>query len=164
MGVPTITISLLILFANLGVAQSQEPPKSWVNVVRAGRVGKEVVITTQLDGFQDKVWLVYLGKLRSDGGHIYKFLSMSSVTGRSMRGHGMLLIFDEKNRYLGKYNWGAIKEHGQIANGVVLIPVDPGCVPSNTYTLSVKKGLPKQFFFECKDGMGDIYTFEDRPW
>ena len=106
--------------------------------------------------------LRYLGTIKSPAGE-FKILTSSWFWGLSKKATNRVLVFDEKNNYIGNYYVGMTYdlpekiENNQI---VFLHSNSDDCNKETITRLSFENGIPDEFFLECKDGYGEIYSFE----
>lgn len=114
----------------------------------------------EIDGTETH--LIYLGTIESPEGE-YKIMTSSWVWGLSKRTTSRILVFNEKNEYLGNYyvrmtyDLPEKIENNQV---VFLHSKTDECDKESITRLSFENGIPEEFFLECKDGYGDIYTFD----
>ncbi|WP_299675740.1 hypothetical protein [uncultured Dokdonia sp.] len=113
----------------------------------------------KIDGIETH--LKYLGMICNKNEN-FKIVTSSRLWGLSKRATNKILVFSEKNKYLGnyyvtmKYDLPAKIENNQI---VFSPPKEANCDKDLITRISFGKGIPEQFFIECKDGKGDIYLF-----
>ncbi|MFL9844866.1 hypothetical protein [Flavobacterium rhizosphaerae] len=106
--------------------------------------------------------LKYIGIITSPEGN-YKIITSVWYWGLSHRATTRILIYSDRNKYLGNYYLGSVYDIPEkIENDqlVFLHSKSTDCYKKVITRLSFEKGIPKQFFLECKDGMGDIYMFD----
>jgi hypothetical protein len=106
--------------------------------------------------------LRYLGTVETKEGR-FKIMTSSWFWGWSRRATSRILVYDEKNKYLGNYYVGMTYDLPEKIenNRVVFLHSHTDVCDKEVITrLSFDKGIPEQFFKECKDGFGDIYSFE----
>jgi hypothetical protein len=106
--------------------------------------------------------LRYLGVIKSPEGE-YKIMTSSWFWGLSKRATSRILVFNERNEYIGNYHVGMTYDLPEkIENNriVFLHSKTDKCNKDRITRLSFVNGIPEEFFLECKDGYGDIYTFD----
>ena len=113
--------------------------------------------------FGTETHLKYLGIVRSKIEN-YKIMTSCWIWGLSKRATNRILVFTEDNEYLGNYcltmksDLPEKIENNQI---VFLHSESKECDKKLITRLSFMNGIPKQFFLECKDGYGDVYSFDE---
>jgi hypothetical protein len=156
-------IVLLFIFCSVKSFSQTGYPKEWFEVLRRNKLGKEFIFDKSKGESADKTWLKYLGIVKTKKGKSYKILSSVWVWGISKRGTTRIVLFDLKNQYIGNYALGMTYEAPAKVekNSVVFrFPKDSGRNFKLIQRLGFSDGIPKTFFLECKDGMGDIYSFD----
>lgn len=106
--------------------------------------------------------LKYLGLIKTDKGN-FKIMTSFFLWGLSKRVTSRILIFNEQNEYLGNYYVGGrqdFPEKIEMNQLLFLHAESDECDKKIVTRLSFEKGIPEQFFIECKEGYGDIYAFE----
>ena len=104
----------------------------------------------------------YLGVIKSKTEN-FKILTSCWLWGLSKRATNRILVFSENNEYLGNYyltmqcDLPEKIENNQI---VFLHSECADCDKEAITRLSFANGIPEQFFLECKNGSGDIYSFD----
>lgn len=157
-----ITISLILLFGSLNLF-GQVNDDSIRQVVLNNNVTDSLYVFGQwneTDGTETH--LRYLGTIKSPEGG-YKIMTSSWFWGLSKRATSRILVFNEKNEYIGNYYVGMTYDLPEkIDNNqiVFLHSKTDECDKERITRLSFENGIPKEFFLECKDGYGDIYTFD----
>lgn len=105
--------------------------------------------------------LRFLGTINSDSGK-YKIMTSSWYFALSKRASSKILIYNDKNEYIGFYYVGMTYELPDAIDNNELIfrhSDNDDCDNNLTTRLSFKHGIPEEFFLECKNGFGDIYPF-----
>ncbi len=106
--------------------------------------------------------LKYLGTIETKEEKI-KIMTSSWFWGLSKRATNRILVFDEKNKYIGNYYLGMTYDLPEkIENNQILFlhSNSDECDKETITQLSFENGIPEEFFLECKDGSGDIYSFD----
>ncbi len=106
--------------------------------------------------------LKYLGEIKSKQ-EVFKIMTSVYLWGLSRRATNRILVFNQKKKYLGNYYGFNISNLPQKLENNQLIFFhldDEDCDSKIINRLSFENGIPNEFFIECKDGMGDIYSFD----
>lgn len=106
--------------------------------------------------------LRYLGKVKTKHGRTFKIVSSIWFWGPSHRATSRILIFNNKNEYIGDYYLTTVSDlPTRLRNGrLIFNNTDKYCNSKLTTVINLKNGIPKQFFRKCKDQISDIYSFE----
>jgi hypothetical protein len=110
----------------------------------------------------DSLVLVYLGKIETIDGRVFKFLTSRWYWNTSPRATSRIILFNAKNQYLGDYHLTMTYEVPDKIEGSSLVFIndkDSDCTPKLVTKVSFKRGIPRKFFLKCKDKFGDIYSF-----
>ena len=105
--------------------------------------------------------LRYLGIIKTKEGE-FKIMTSSWFWGLSKRATSNILVYDNKNKYLGNYYVGMTYDLPEkIENNQIVFfhTKSNGCDKKIITRLSFDNGIPENFFLECKDGNGDLYSF-----
>ena len=108
--------------------------------------------------------LKYLGVIKTKKGN-FKIMTSSWYWGLSKRATSRILVFTNENIYLGNYYVGMTYdlpekiENNQI---VFMHSESDDCDKKVITRLTFDDSIPEQFFLECKDGYGDIYSFDKK--
>lgn len=109
----------------------------------------------------DSLVVVYLGRIVTKKGGILKFLTSRWYWGLAPRGTSRIVIFNEKNQYLGDYYVTMTYDVPDKIEGKNLVFISnknsSNCPPGFVTRISFRNGIPKQFFVKCN---GDIYSFK----
>lgn len=152
---------IFIFFFIFGVSQTND--NYLINkVFTENQIGKEFVFGNWNENGETETHLTYLGEVKTDKGKIHKIMNSSLIWGLSGRATNRILIFNQKNQYLGNYFLTQKSDlPTELKNGTLIFTnTDSNCDVNINSKINLRKGLPKQFFRECKNGFGDIYTFE----
>jgi hypothetical protein len=147
------------LFSQTGVDSS-----AFQKVLLKNQRKKEFIYDKTKGKIADKTWLKYLGNVTTKEGKTYKIVTHIWVWGYSQRGTTRILLFDRDNQYVGKFVLGMTYEVPSkvIENRMIFeFPKNVGCDHAIKREVSFSDGIPKQFFLECKNGMGDIFYFDN---
>ncbi|MCL9807720.1 hypothetical protein NAT51_19540 [Flavobacterium amniphilum] len=112
----------------------------------------------------EEIEAIYLGNLNSD---FNKYKIIYSVgyygnTSSSLSATSILTIFDEKNILKGFYNIGPkLEKLPYIKANNLIFPPDTVNDCNMINKIDFSKKIPKDFFIECKNQMGDIYNYQE---
>jgi hypothetical protein len=110
----------------------------------------------------NKAEITYLGKVKTHDKRVFKILISRWYWGLSPRATSRIVVFNDKNQYLGNYYVGMTYDlPTRIENNALVFDNKEreGCDLMIVTRISFTYGLPKQFFLECKNKLGDIYSF-----
>lgn len=157
-----ISISLIVLCACLNLF-GQVNDDSIRQVVLNNNVTDSLYVFGQWNEREGtETHLRYIGTIKSPEGE-YKIMTSTWFWGLSKRATNRILVFDRKNNYLGSYDVGMtydLPEKIENNNIVFLHSKSDDCDKEKITRLSFEDGIPGEFFLECKDGYGDIYSFD----
>lgn len=139
------------------------PFKAYQTVLQYAQVGKEYSFDKSRENDLDSLVVAYLGQIATTKGRILKFVTSRWYWGSVPRATSRIVVFNEKNQYLGDYYLTMTYDVPDRIEGTSLIFINDKNAPctSNLVTkVNFRKGIPKQFFLKCKGEMGDIYTFQ----
>jgi hypothetical protein len=137
--------------------------KAYKLVLHRNNVGKEYSFNQSKEHDYDSLVLIYLGQIKTNQGRVLKLLTSRWYWGLAPRGTSRIIIFNQRNQYLGDYYLTMTYEvPDKIENRslVFINDANNSCAPHLVTRISFRNGIPKKFFLECKDGMGDLYYFE----
>lgn len=140
------------------------PNKDRQVVLRHNNVGKTYVFDRSKKDDYNRTEITYLGKLKTKDGRVFKILISRWYWGLSPRATSRVVVFNNENEYLGNYYVTTTYDlPSKIEKNALVFDnkTKEDCNPSIMTRISFTKGLPKQFFVECKDKFGDIYSFGD---
>ena len=109
-----------------------------------------------------EIQLRYLGEIKGVNGN-FKIMTSCWLWGLSKRATNRILIFSEDKRYLGNYYITTKSDLPEkIENNQLVFSYSEGsdCDKKVMTKLSFGNGIPKQLLVECKNGYGNIYSFE----
>lgn len=131
-------------------------------VLKKGIVDSLFIFGKWTEKGQTETYLKYLGRVTTKRGMTFKIVNSICFWGLSHRATSRILIFNDKNQYVGNYYLTMTYDlPTKLKNGKLIFNnTDPDCDKKKSTTISLKNGIPKQFFRKCKDKYGDIYTFE----
>lgn len=111
----------------------------------------------------EETHLKYLGVLETEKSN-YKIITSTWLWGISKRATNRILVFSDDNRYLGNYYIGMLCDlPDKLINDKLIFYRSKcnGCDDSLIVEISFKDGVFDDFFLECSNGMGDIYSFDN---
>ncbi len=157
-------IKLTIIFIGFFFAANSQTNDNIIrrDVLKKNKVGKEFVFGKWNEKGETETHLTYLGKVKTKSGKIYKVMNSTWIWGLSCRATNRILIFNEKNQYLGNYRVTLVSDlPSKLKNGNLIFEnLNSDCDKKVISEINLTIRLPKQFFRECKDGYGDIYSFD----
>ena len=128
------------------------------------QIGKTFAFDRSEKESYNRTEITYLGKLRAKGGRVFKILISRWYWGRVPRATSRILVFNNKNQYLGTYYVGMTYDLPNYIEKNALVfknEMRKGCDKKIITRISFTNGLPKQFFIECENKLGDFYFFEN---
>ena len=160
MKITLLIFSLLFIIAGVN-AQVND------NKIRQQVLNKSITDSTFIFGKWNtngntETHLKYLGEVRTVNGTVFKLMNSIWVWGLSHRATNRILVFNNKNQFVGNYYVTTTDDLPDKLENNKLIFTN-----SNKQTCDIKliteidfsNGLPKSFFIKCKGTDGDIYTF-----
>lgn len=125
-------------------------------------VGKEFTFGKWNEEGGTETNLTYLGRVKTKNGKIYKIMNYTWIWGLSARATNRILIFNEKNQYLGNYYLTTINDLPTELKSSYLIfkNTDEDCDKNIVTKINFNNGIPKSFFRKCNKEYGDIFSFE----
>lgn len=158
----TISILSILLCFSLNV-KGQENDDAIRQLVLNNNIKDSLYIFGQwneTDGTETQ--LIYLGVIESKEGK-FKIITSSWFWGLSKRATSRILVFNDQNEYIGNYYFGMtydLPERIEDNQIVFLHTRTDECDKETITRLSFQDGIPEEFFLECKDGFGDVYSFD----
>ena len=151
---------LLIIFPLLWKTQINDH-NIRLQVLRKNIIDKEFIFGNCNEKGGTETHLKYLCKVKTPDRKIYKVMNSVWVWGLSKRATNKILIFNEKNQYLGNYNVSVTLDlPTELHNGILIFRnLDSNCNKNVASKINLKNGLPKEFFRKCKNKSGDVYSF-----
>jgi len=104
----------------------------------------------------------YLGKVKTSAGRVLKIMNSCWFWGLSHRATSRILIYNDKNQYLGNYYLTMINDLPYKLDKGRLFFSNEGnkdCDKKIITSIDFSKGIPKTIFLKCDSHRGDIYTF-----
>jgi hypothetical protein len=137
--------------------------KSYRLVLEGDAIGKEYSFSQKKGSNYDSLVLIYLGDVKTDKGCVLKILTSRWYWGLSPRATTHIIIFNQKNQYLGDYYLSmAYDIPDKIEDNSLVFANNKksDCRPDLITKVSFNKGIPKRFFLRCKGKLGDLYSFK----
>jgi hypothetical protein len=109
-----------------------------------------------------ETYLTYLGQVTTKHRQTFKILNSSWVWGLAYHATSNILVFNDRNQYVGNYYVTTVTDlPTKMENGKLIFETtDKDCDKNLTTVLDLKNGLPKKFFRKCKGKYGDMYSFD----
>lgn len=129
-------------------------------VLEKGIIDSLFIFGKRTKSGQTETHITYLGQVNTKEGRIFKIMNYCWIWGLSQRGTSRILVFNEKNQYLGNYLMNADYELPEKLLDGKLVFSNKKCDGTEIKTkekISFTKGIPVQFFIEC---FGSLYKFE----
>lgn len=139
------------------------PNKDRQSVLQHDKIGNMYVFDRSKKDDRNKTEITYLGKLQTIDGRIFKILISRWYWGAAPRATSRIVVFNNRNQYLGNYYFAVTHDlPSKIENNALFFDNKDrkDCNPKIVTRISFTNGLPKQFFLECKNKFGDIYSFD----
>ena len=157
---PIILIFFCITFIN--VFSQTNPDTDRQAVLNHNKIGKEYVFDRSKKNEFNRTELTYLGQIRAKNGRVFKILISSWYWGIAPRATSRIVVYNDRNQYIGNYYVAAPDDlPSKIENNSLVFynKNKKDCDSSLVQRISFYNGLPKEFFLECKNKTGDIYSF-----
>lgn len=158
---PQILLAFFSLLFSVAFGQVS-PNRDRQTVLRHNIVGKTYAFDRSKKDNYNRVEITYLGKVKTRDGRIFKILNSRWYWGSTPRATFRIVIYNDKNQYIGNY-YMTRDLPSKIENNALLFENNEkdSCNSNISTRISFKNGLPKEFFLECKNKMGDFYSFGD---
>ena len=161
----THSLLLIVLCTSFMVSFSQVNPNiDRQAVLRHDSIGVKYVFERTKKDDHNRTEITYLGKLRAKDNRIFKILISRWYWGLAPRATSRIVVYNGQNQYLGNYYVGMTYDLPTKIDDNNLVFENKerkNCDPKIVTRISFGSGLPKQFFIECKNKLGDIYSFGD---
>lgn len=110
---------------------------------------------------QSETHLKYLGIIKTKNGKKFKLINSSWFWGISKRATSRILIFSDRNNYVGNYYVNMIHDlPNKLRNGKLIFKnISNDCDNQVTTIIDLRNGLPKRIFRQCKNNGGDWFSF-----
>ena len=158
-----MTLVFIILFGVLLTEASAQGTDDYIRqkVLQKSVIGRLFVFGKWNENGGTETHLRYLGKVITRKGHTYKIVNSIWIWGLSRRATSRVLIFNDRNQYIGNYYLTLVTDlPTQLKNGKLIFKnTDINCDKKQVTLVDFRNGIPKQFFRKC-NGSGDIYVFD----
>jgi hypothetical protein len=157
-----IIIAIILLLPIFSYAQVHHF-NAYQTVIKNAHIGKEYFFDKSKKDDLDSLVVIYLGQIVTTRGKVLRFLTSRWYWGFAPKATSRIVVFNEKNQYLGDYYLTMTYDvPDKIEDKSLVFINDKGsdCQAGLVTRVSFKNGIPKQFFLRCKGEMGDIYSFE----
>ncbi len=157
----SILITLMLTFASICLSGQVNDQKIRKQVLEKNITDSQFVFGKWTENGGTETHLKYLGQVTTKKSQTFKVVISSWFWGLSHRATSRILIFNDKNQYVGEYyvtttyDLPTKLEQGKL----IFINTDEDCDKKLFTTVNLNKGLPRQFFRKCKGSFGDMYSF-----
>lgn len=133
-----------------------------LDVLLKNQIGKVYVFGKWTERGTFETHLTYLGEVKAKNNQVFKIMNSTWIHGLSARATNRILVFNGNNEYIGNYYVSTIGDlPTELKNGALVFKnMNNDCDQNIVSKISLKNGLPKQFFRKCKGLYGDFYSFE----
>ncbi|ESU28042.1 hypothetical protein FSS13T_05320 [Flavobacterium saliperosum S13] len=140
---------------------SQKEPDRRLLVLKKGMENKTVTFGKWDEKGNDELELTYLGTIKNKDA-TYKLMTSLWIWGVSGRATSRILVYDNKNRFLGDYYLTMSCElPKKIKNNKLYFELKcEECAKKNTTEVSFYKGIPKHMVVNCNGATLLIGNFE----
>lgn len=156
-----IIITLFLILSNTIFGQTDDRDYR-VEVLKKNIIGKEFRFGKWNEEGATETRLKYLGTVKTEKGKVYKIMNSIWIWGMSSRATNRILLFNQKNQYLGNYYVSTLNElPTKIKNdNLILKNIGEDCDNNVETKINFKYGIPKTIFRKCDTESGNEYTFE----
>lgn len=157
-----ITIILLLILSCTIFSQNDSRDYRLV-VLKKNIIGKEFTFGKWNEDGATETRLKYLGTVKTERGKIYKIMNSIWIWGLSSRATNRILIFNQKDQYLGNYYITMLNElPTEVKNGYLIFKnIEGDCNKVVETRINFKNGIPKTIFRKCDNESGNEYSFEE---
>ncbi|MBA0883911.1 hypothetical protein [Flavobacterium undicola] len=159
-----LNITIILLFIISSVIFGQNDNRDYrVEVLKKDIIGKEFTFGKWNEEVTSETRLKYLGTVKTEKGKVYKIMNSIWIWGLSKRATNRILIFNQKNQYLGNYYITMINElPTKVKNGYLIFKnIDTDCDKNIETKINFKYGIPRTIFRKCNNESGEEYSFEE---
>lgn len=155
-------ITFLLFFLSYFAFSQVDASKSRLLVLRKNIIGKEFTFGKWNEKCGNKTNLTYLGSVKTKKGKVYKIMNSVWIWGMSGRATNRILIYNEKNQYLGNYYLTTSSDlPTKLKYGYLIFTnTDKDCDAKIVTRINFMNGIPRSFYRKCNSEYGDIYSFE----
>ena len=135
---------LLFIISEISFGQIDDS-KFRINVLKENIVGKEFTFGECDEKAGTETILTYLGSVKTEKGKTYKILNSIWTWGISCRATTRILVFNEKDEYVGNYYlFDSCDLPTKLENGYLIISnVNDECDRKTESKININQGLPK---------------------
>ncbi len=153
---------LIIISFTFGFCQTDNRDYR-LEVLKKKIIGKEFVYGKWTVKGETETRLKYLGRVDAKNGKVYKIMNSVWIWGLSERATNRILVFNQKNQYLGNYNITMLNDlPTELKNGYLIFKnIDKDCDKSIETKIDFNYGIPKSIFRKCSAESGGEYNFEE---
>ena len=153
---------LILLFAiqTTTLAQADD------HIIRQHVLEKDIIDSTFVFGNWTEnggteTHLTYLGEVKTDTQQAFKVMNSVWLWGISQHATNRILVFNEKNQYVGEYRISTTDDMPtKLRDGVLIFENTGADCDNNLITkIDLTRGLPFRFFRKCQGPFGDVYSF-----
>lgn len=158
-----LKITFLIFFLSYFSFGQIDDSKIRLEVLKKSVIGKEFTFGKWNEKGQTETNLTYLGSIKTKKGKVYKIMNSVWIWGMSARATNRILVFNDRNQYLGNYSVTTSNDlPTEFKNGYLIFKnTDKDCDKKVITKVNFRNGLPKSFYRKCNNEFGDIYSFSD---
>lgn len=131
-------------------------------VLEKGLVDSLFIFGKWTESGQTEAHLKYLGRVSMADGRVFKIMNSCWFWGLSHRATSRILIYNDKNNYVGNYGLGMTYYlPDRLENGYLVFTNtdNQDCAKKLITRVNFTKGLPAEIFIKCKGEYGGSYTF-----
>ncbi|MES2267161.1 MAG: hypothetical protein V4520_10390 [Bacteroidota bacterium] len=154
--------SISIILHCLSVTAQVNDHKIRLSVLKKGIIGHNFIFGKWNKVGETETHLKYLGEVNTTKGKTYKLMTSAWYWGLSHRATSRILVYTNRNKYIGEYFVGSIYDlPDKLIDGKLLFKNydNPDCDKSIITIIDLIQGIPKQIFLKCKGEYGDLYSF-----
>src|SRR5258705_2320721 len=141
----------LLCITHKPVCGQVNPNKERQVVLRGNKIGKVYVFDRSKQKNYDRTEIIYLGKICTNDGRKFRILISRWYWGLSPRSTSRIVVYNDKNQYLGNYYVTMTYDlPDKIENNALVFSNHDNneCDPTLKTIVSFKNGLPNQFFLK----------------
>ncbi len=132
-----------------------------LQVLEKGIVDSTFVFGNWRDNDGTETHLTYLGQVTNKRGKTFKIVNSIWLFGPSPGATSRILVFNEKNQYVGNYYMTMTTDlpNSLVDGKLIFKSVGNDCDKGIITVINLNNGLPRQFFKKCIGELGDIFSF-----
>jgi hypothetical protein len=157
-----LTILILTILFTCSVKGQVNDTEIRQQVLEKNSVDSLFIFGKWTESGQTETHLKYLGEVSTTDGRIFKIMNSCWFWGLSHRATSRILIYNDKNQYIGNYGLGMTYDlPDKLENGYLVFTNfdNRDCDKKLITKVNFIKGLPKEIFIKCKGEYGDSYYF-----